>query len=198
MHSQPGWKDDYLQVISRLMAEGDTIDAIADQLDIARFGRRPPRASARAGPAVLGGAIGSAWARVGRVRIHQHHLIRNHQMQSPSGRWPVPPKYLLRRPDGRWRSMESAVEEFILTAPMVASATISRTPAAYCRPSSTSSRINSSPAARSSATRAAPRRCSQARTTIASGAARRPERDRAALARWRLVSAASPSTRGGG
>jgi len=35
MHSQPGWKDDYLQVISRLMAEGDTIDAIADQLDMA-------------------------------------------------------------------------------------------------------------------------------------------------------------------
>lgn len=32
-------------------------------------------------------------------------------------RWPVLPKYLLKRPDGRWRSLESAVADFILMAP---------------------------------------------------------------------------------
>jgi len=35
MHSQPGWRDDYGQIITKLIAEGDTIDAIADQLDMA-------------------------------------------------------------------------------------------------------------------------------------------------------------------
>lgn len=31
-------------------------------------------------------------------------------------RWPVPPKYLLRRPDGKWRSMDSCVLDFITRA----------------------------------------------------------------------------------
>ena len=34
MHSQPGWRDDYGQIISRLIAEGATIDGVADQLDM--------------------------------------------------------------------------------------------------------------------------------------------------------------------
>ena len=38
-------------------------------------------------------------------------------MQTSSGRWPVPPKYLLRRPDGKWRSMDSCVLDFITRAP---------------------------------------------------------------------------------
>ena len=38
-------------------------------------------------------------------------------MQSPSGRWPVLPKYLLRCPDGRYRSLESAVADFVTRAP---------------------------------------------------------------------------------
>ena len=33
MHSQPGWRDDYCQLITRLIAEGAD-DAIADQLDM--------------------------------------------------------------------------------------------------------------------------------------------------------------------
>ena len=35
MHSQPGWRDDYLKIVAQMVAEGATIDAIADQLDMA-------------------------------------------------------------------------------------------------------------------------------------------------------------------
>ena len=33
MHSQ-GWKDEYLQIINQMVAEGDTIYGVADRLDL--------------------------------------------------------------------------------------------------------------------------------------------------------------------
>jgi len=35
----------------------------------------------------------------------------------PTSRWRVPPKFLLRRPDGRWRSYEELVDEVVTRAP---------------------------------------------------------------------------------
>jgi len=32
-------------------------------------------------------------------------------------RWPVPAKYLLRRPDGKWRSLDALVADFVTRAP---------------------------------------------------------------------------------
>ena len=32
-------------------------------------------------------------------------------------RWPVPPKYLLKRPDGRWMSMDARVLDLVSRAP---------------------------------------------------------------------------------
>ena len=34
-----------------------------------------------------------------------------------SSRWPVLPKFLLKRPDGRWRSMDELVVDFVTRAP---------------------------------------------------------------------------------
>ena len=70
MHPTTGWRDDYGQIISKLIAEGDTIDAIADQLDMLVddvadiLARTHPL-----GPVLqsLAGAIGSAWARLVRL-----------------------------------------------------------------------------------------------------------------------------------
>ena len=67
-----------------------------------------------------------------------------------SPRWPVPAKFLLRRPDGKWMSYDQLVVDFVLKAPRGFVVSTWRTLSGSCRANSTSSSTNSSQPARSS------------------------------------------------
>ena len=104
MHSQPGWRDDYGQINSRLIAEGDTIDAIADQLDMLVddvadiLARTHPLGPVLQSWAARSARLGAAGPRLNTPtpdRLTAQGIILMHQY-----RWPVPPKYLLQA--SRW------------------------------------------------------------------------------------------------